>query len=160
MYIGPTPADPFGGHAFDIFDALERAEQQRAAEPLPPPALPDVAEPSVAPEPVPDIAPDPQVTAMTPIPGDGAPAGAPAEPVRQAETVEQQAEAETLSAHSVSVSAAPQPVEGAAPMSEPQPATPPTPANDSTPSEPAIRPIVIGAEEAPPAEKKRGWWRR
>jgi hypothetical protein len=24
---------------------------------------------------------------------------------------------------------------------------------------PAIRPIVIGSAEAPPVEKKRGWWR-
>ena len=26
VYIGPTPADPFGGQAFDIFDVLEQAE--------------------------------------------------------------------------------------------------------------------------------------
>ena len=31
-YSGPTPADPFGGsQAFDIFDAIEQAEQERAA---------------------------------------------------------------------------------------------------------------------------------
>jgi len=31
VYSGPTPADPFGGvAAFDIFDAIEQAEQQRA----------------------------------------------------------------------------------------------------------------------------------
>ena len=30
-YVGPTPADPFGGtSAFDIFDAIEQAEQERA----------------------------------------------------------------------------------------------------------------------------------
>jgi len=30
-YAGPTPADPFGGtSAFDIFDAIEQAEQERA----------------------------------------------------------------------------------------------------------------------------------
>ena len=26
VYTGPTPANPFGGHAFDIFDMLEQAE--------------------------------------------------------------------------------------------------------------------------------------
>jgi ribonuclease E len=40
----------------------------------------------------------------------------------------------------------------AAPAPEP-PAAEPT-------SEPLIKPIVIGAEDTPPAERKRGWWRR
>ena len=31
VYAGPTPADPFGGQVFDIFDAMELAEQ---AEPV------------------------------------------------------------------------------------------------------------------------------
>jgi ribonuclease E len=30
VYAGPTPADPFGGHAFDIFDAMEQAELNAA----------------------------------------------------------------------------------------------------------------------------------
>jgi ribonuclease E len=29
IYAGPTPADPFGGRVFDIFDALEQAEQRQ-----------------------------------------------------------------------------------------------------------------------------------
>jgi hypothetical protein len=38
--------------------------------------------------------------------------------------------------------------------------TPPVPANDATP-EPLIKPVLVGADEdAPAAEKKRGWWRR
>ena len=38
--------------------------------------------------------------------------------------------------------------------------TVPEPANDVTP-EPLVKPIIIGTEEdAPVAEKKRGWWRR
>ena len=36
-YAGPTPADPFGGQAFDIFDAMEQAELA-AAPPLRAPA--------------------------------------------------------------------------------------------------------------------------
>jgi ribonuclease E len=35
VYSGPTPANPFGGHAFDIFDVLEQAE-----EPVPATAVP------------------------------------------------------------------------------------------------------------------------
>jgi len=27
VYSGPTPADPFGGHTFDIFDVLEQADE-------------------------------------------------------------------------------------------------------------------------------------
>jgi ribonuclease E len=30
VYIGPTPANPFGGHAFDIFDVLEQVEASAA----------------------------------------------------------------------------------------------------------------------------------
>ena len=45
----------------------------------------------------------------------------------------------------------------------------PTPANDTggeialpepPPPEPLIKPILIGADAEPPAERKRGWWRR
>ncbi|UMM07442.1 Rne/Rng family ribonuclease [Gluconobacter frateurii] len=32
-YVGPTPADPFGG-SFDIFDVIEQAEMEQAARPL------------------------------------------------------------------------------------------------------------------------------
>ena len=42
----------------------------------------------------------------------------------------------------------------AAPPPEPMAA-----ANDPAP-EPAIRPIIIGAEQDVVVEKKRGWWRR
>ena len=45
----------------------------------------------------------------------------------------------------------------------------PTPANDTgsgnalpepPPPEPLVKPILIGADGEPPAERKRGWWRR
>ena len=51
IYSGPTPANPFGGHAFDIFDVLEQAEaaavsggsmaarEATAAEPLSAPGV-------------------------------------------------------------------------------------------------------------------------
>jgi ribonuclease E len=49
VYSGPTPANPFGGHTFDIFDVLEQAE---AAAPSSEPAV-VVAEPEPELEPVP-----------------------------------------------------------------------------------------------------------
>ncbi len=35
-YTGPTPANPFGNNAFDIFDVMDQAEEQRALAPLRP----------------------------------------------------------------------------------------------------------------------------
>jgi hypothetical protein len=52
---------------------------------------------------------------------------------------------------------------------EPEAAALPAPANDTTGeietphsavSEPAVRPILVGAGGEPPGERKRGWWRR
>ena len=137
-YAGPTPANPFGGEVFDIFDVLEQAEQRAAAavhtvapqavaEPEPEPSVePEtVVEPVavVEPEPVLELAPAPEpVAEIAPAPE---PEPAPAEP---------------------------EPVVVAAPVPEPEPV------REEPVSGPAIQPIVIG--EAPPAEKKRGWWRR
>ena len=33
VYAGPTPADPFGGRAFDIFDVMDQAERAAEAQP-------------------------------------------------------------------------------------------------------------------------------
>jgi ribonuclease E len=41
VYAGPTPANPFGGHMFDIFDVLEQAEARAVAPP--PAAMPPAA---------------------------------------------------------------------------------------------------------------------
>ena len=51
VYAGPTPADPFGGRAFDIFDVMDQAE--RAAEAQPASRAPSAAEilNNTAPEP-------------------------------------------------------------------------------------------------------------
>jgi ribonuclease E len=76
VYSGPTPANPFGGHAFDIFDVLDRVEStavaslhativEPAMEPEPEPAPPPVVEPVSAPaetsiaEPVTEPLPEP-----------------------------------------------------------------------------------------------------
>ncbi len=52
VYIGPTPADPFGGHAFDIFDVLDRVEATTAA-----PVSAANSDPVVEPEPEREFAP-------------------------------------------------------------------------------------------------------
>ncbi len=35
VYVGPTPADPFGGRAFDIFDVMDQVERAAEAKPVP-----------------------------------------------------------------------------------------------------------------------------
>jgi ribonuclease E len=52
-YTGPTPAEPFGRGAYDIFDVIEQAEEQPdvVVEPMPAPAMVMAApEPEPAPE--------------------------------------------------------------------------------------------------------------
>ena len=55
VYQGPTPANPFGGHTFDIFDVLEQAETAPAVPkvaPEVPEVVAEVAEPAPAPAPI------------------------------------------------------------------------------------------------------------
>jgi ribonuclease E len=188
VYIGPTPANPFGGQAFDIFDVLEQAEasaavrqeltepmiRQEPAEPvvlqsLPEPALPEPALPEQAlPEPV-----LPEAAAVAAPIGHESPA-APDEPEVPAATAEPAASA-ARTAQEIVNATAPEPAATEA-MGEPaavEPAledagSPPVSAsepghvevaNDVAP-EPAIRPILIGSGEEVAVEKKRGWWRR
>jgi ribonuclease E len=47
VYAGPTPADPFAGANFDIFDMMEQQEAEAAAPP-PAPAMPAEPEPEEA----------------------------------------------------------------------------------------------------------------
>ena len=131
-YAGPTPANPFGGEVFDIFDVLEQAEQRAAAQvhvvaPQPEPVA--EPEPVAAPEPVAEPGPVAEVVAVAPAPESVAPEPEP-EPVPESVIVAE---------------AAPEPESVPEPVLEPVVG-------------PAIQPVVIG--EAPLAEKKRGWWRR
>ena len=145
-YAGPTPADPFGGQSYDIFAVMEQAEQaaeQAAAAPAvpPAPALAEVEALAVAsaeavvvtsaPMPAPMPAPEPVAAAGIAMPG---PVAAVPELVPQP-VLELAFEPEKI----------PEPA-----MAEAEPAR----------EEPAIKPIVIGVDEAPEAPKKRGWWRR
>ena len=93
VYIGPTPANPFGGQAFDIFDVLEQAEanaaavRQGPAEPMvqqfePVPAqhapAPGSLETPAAPEQIAEEAVGP-IGAEAPVAGAGMEGTAPAE---------------------------------------------------------------------------------
>ena len=156
-YAGPTPANPFGGtSAFDIFDAIEQAEQERAlaaterraAEPAPvtPPApVPAIESEPVIPEPV-MLQPD-SVSLGEP----DAPATEPTQPAAPAPEAALPAPAETRPvlaepADAATVSATPARAEPDAPAAAPL-------------IGPAIQPVLIVDTEAP-AEKRRGWWSR
>jgi len=135
-YTGPTPADPFGGNAaFDIFDAIEQAEQQRALAAFAPAALPPAAD-------------------------DAAEAGLPV--IDEMQTVEpvvvlpeMVSVAEPDPAPEAPVEA-PQPTVTETPASEP--AAVASLAAEAPELAPAIVPVLVG--DAEPAEKKRGWWKR
>jgi ribonuclease E len=152
VYAGPTPADPFGGRAFDIFDVMDQVE--RAAETKPAPRAASVSEiaNNTAPEPeAPSADPEPVV------------AQAEASPEPEA------AESEQPQAEIVNSSAPEPAAETLKAPAEPEAAAHPVPANDTTAevvepeapaAEPLIKPILVGAGGEPPVEPKRGWWRR
>jgi ribonuclease E len=130
IYTGPTPANPFGGQAFDIFDVLEQAEQA-AERPIVAPM------PASAPETEPDLIvaqPEPESPPM-------------AEP--------EHAEAPPAEAALVVTT----PEQAAPPASAEETAPQPIPANDVAP-ESLIKPIIVGSEAEAVVQKKRGWWRR
>ncbi|HLJ04678.1 MAG TPA: Rne/Rng family ribonuclease [Acetobacteraceae bacterium] len=141
VYSGPTPANPFGGQAFDIFDVMEQVEE--AAQPR--------AATAASGEPEPAPAAEPELAVAAPL------------PMAEPETTSTDAQAAELPP----ATPEPTPVIEAEPPSEPELAAPepsateepPVPANDVA-AEPAIKPIIIGGEQDAVVEKKRGWWRR
>ena len=153
VYSGPTPANPFGNHAFDIFDVMEQVEE--AAQPQAVPAAP--VEPEITPVAEPELA----VAAPLPM---AEPEGMSIE-VQAPELPSAASEPEPLAA--AEPLPEPEPMAAAEPMREPEPAAPessaaaapPVPANDIA-AEPAVKPIIIGGEQDAAVEKKRGWWRR
>ena len=154
LYTGPTPADPFGG-AYDIFDALERAEEERAAAPHANDTAPElIAEP--VPEP-PGAAEAPaseafaqHATAEADTPAEPAPAepalmlggedATSPEPARDAE-IEERSELPEFAAPEFA-SSGPADIEA-----------------DERERTPACIPVLVGADDAP-VVPKRGWWRR
>ncbi len=155
-YVGPTPADPFGGTGFDIFDMLDQAEEAAQVRPAPPVA----------------VAPPPAPVAALAIPPVPAPAGRVAEvpaapeptsepePATGPETVTDIAELatspepgfESKLSIETSVAAETQASIRPEPVAEPEPAT-------AVPEAEPIRP-VIGGEAELAGGPKRGWWRR
>jgi ribonuclease E len=129
-FAGATPADPFGGAVFDLYDAIEGAEQMPQGAPLHAPPLP-------LPEPAP--LPNGPLGEPEPMPAETAAAGeltvSEEAPAAQIDTAVAAAEAEPTAAPATSA--------------EPEPPA----------AEPLVKPYVIGID-APAAEKKRGWWRR
>ena len=163
VYAGPTPADPFGGRAFDIFDVMDQVERQAEATP--------VVRGAALSEIVNVAGPEPDVEAASEV-LQGEAAAAPAEAAAVAEPTAP----DEVAAHE----AAPEP---AAPVdiinaSAPEPAPEPTADHlsvaadqgvlaaaenvvpEQPPPAPVVVPILVGAGGEPPAEKKRGWWRR
>jgi ribonuclease E len=182
-YSGPTPADPFGGGAaFDIFDAIEQAEQQRALaafapqalaaapvehepeQPALPPATDDAAEARIGGGQVIDemLLTEPVIVLPEMVSVEGPDAvEAAVEPERAAAEVVAPEVVAPASAAARTEDAAPAVVTDT-PASEPAAqeslaAAAPEPAPEPELA-PAIVPILVG--EAEPAEKKRGWWRK
>jgi ribonuclease E len=135
VYTGPTPANPFGGHTFDIFDVLEQAEETAA--------FPHEAYPAKAALPADDFS-EHLVEAVVTIEPPAPPASA-----ITAVELPMMVPADLPAAVEVET---PQPSAAAEPE-------PPAPANDQAPG-PLVKPILIGSDDTPAADKKRGWWRR
>jgi ribonuclease E len=154
VYTGPTPANPFGGQVFDIFDVMEQAEAATSV-----PAFAAGPETPVEPGPVAGLEPENAPAAMEaePLPAEAKkPAAEPELP--HVEAVAPAAEPEppptpVMAPHAEPVAAS---AEAVTPEPEPEPLIA---ANDAV-AEPAVKPIIIGAGETAAVEKKRGWWRR
>ena len=135
-YTGPTPADPFGGsNAFDFFDAVEQAEQAQVVQPIAISAAPP-------PEPVP-----------TELPGSP-------EPAEPAEAMEQAGLVQPTEPEHEPVLDLQQPELPAVPAEEAAEQQAAETVPDAPRTNPAVMPVLIDEASTPPAEKKRGWWRR
>jgi len=194
-YAGPTPADPFGGRAFDIFDVMDQVERQAETVPAPR-AISAVEIVNISgPEPeastgdihqeAPPAAGFTTVMASVTIAEDRSAAP---EPLNAASEILNATAAEPVVEPSLGEPAtqtepsthadAERPIETTGQANPEKPAgaeeprsesVVPTPANDvmaddafaePTAAEPAVRPILVGEGGEPPAERKRGWWRR
>ena len=146
-YAGPTPANPFGGGtAFDIFDAIEQAEQERALVAIAASRRP----------------PEPAVPLPAAEDGPAEPEPVIAEPIAMAPETVSLGEPDPA-INSVASEPEPDAVPETAPIVAP-PAVEPVAETDAEPapkpvSGPLIIPTLIDGN-ASPAEKRRGWWRR
>ena len=158
-YTGPTPANPFGGDAFDIFDMIDLAgEESTPLQAVPLQAAPLQAAPLQA-APL-QAGPVPASAGDAPMP-----VGEPVAP--ELKSAEPENVAPEFSEPDAAPAALPEPelpaaVEAAAGPAERAPlaedgAAEPAEAGPEAGS--GIRPVVIGEGE-PAADRKRGWWRR
>ncbi len=164
-YTGPTPANPFGGQAFDIFDMMDEPDV-KVASPNPAPASPEpppVSAPEHRPEQEGEIG-----EATVPAEPD-APAPQPAELAAEPEpavTAVEPAVVEPTIAEPAVIEPAvikPAVIEEEAPLSNghaPEPALVAASEPESTEPVSAILPPPVIVGSVPVAEKKRGWWRR
>jgi ribonuclease E len=166
-YDGPTPANPFGGQTYDIFDIMDQVEQSEVARPRPAPAPADVV--SVAAEAAPaEVSAEaaPAEVSAEAAPAEVSAEAAPAEVSAEAAPADGPPGAVPAEVAPVQTSAHAAPVEGLAQGVPEAPAetapgevaadggthTTPETAPESAP------PMVVQA--APPVAPKRGWWRR
>ncbi len=151
-YNGPTPADPFGGQVFDIFDIMDEPDMPPAPAPVvervpaPEIVVAEAAPAPVAEEPVTVVHAEPVADHhFEPEPVHHFEAGAlpPAEPepvhIAEAPPAVIEEEPPLANGHAAEPIAAP----------DPEPAA----FNTAVPP-----PVLVGS--VPAAEKKRGWWRR
>jgi ribonuclease E len=130
-YVGPTPADPFGGGLpFDIFDAIEQAEARAEAIPLP------LTRAEPAPLPPAPLPPAPLPPVLSP----------------EAPVVSEAPAAEALPAEPEPVSepALPEPVAGGEAPANPEVVSDPAPAEPEAVAAPAV-----AAVKAPRVRKSR-----
>jgi ribonuclease E len=162
-YEGSTPATPFGGRGYDIFDAPGQAE----AAPAPAAEMPEAAHGE--PAPVPEVEPTPVAMAARP---SGESFSEPEEFQPASETVQAPQVVIVPISPTPPVDAAPEPEPAqlepaqsepvAAELSAleiPEPPAPEPEAVAEPVSGPLVQPILID-DAAAPVEKKRGWWRR
>jgi ribonuclease E len=148
VYAGPTPADPFGGRAFDIFDVMDQVE--RAAETKPAPRLPSASEivSGTAPEAEANFGEAPPAAATEAEAEAGEPnivnGGAPEPVAVSLPPIGEEPEAVVHNGASAPAEGESDEIGG----------------DDAPPPPPLIKPILVGADGEPPAERKRGWWRR
>ncbi len=138
-YSGPTPADPFAGQGFDVFDVIEQAEQREAM-------LARMPAPSPGAEPVSDA----RSQTMPMAPAEAAPVAESPAPAHHPASV---AEVEASYADPLAAEAA----RGEAPAPEEDEVIE-EPVAEAPAPRPELQPMLIG--DLPQTEKKRGWWRR
>jgi ribonuclease E len=166
VYVGPTPANPFGGQAFDIFDVLEQAEAAAArSEPSAPVTAVQPEEPASAPDIVNAGAPEPataeptvaEVLPEATVARDASEVSMPVE-APEPEVTNTGAPEPDVTNTGAAEPVAPEPMAADPALEAALAHTAPDVANDLAP-EPAIKPILVGGDEEP-AERKRGWWRK